>query len=128
MHENDHKVASLIVTKHVFIISSRQAILKMPCIFYETTSLNTVTEGRCLSCLSTVPYTWWTLEGREEWENNSKNTKHVHDFQCNWIISYWASFLPLIGKKPSNFFEDYVSGKKNKDVICCKWWIFLEFL
>ena len=65
MHENDHTVVSLIVTKHVFIISSRQAILTKPCTFYETTSLNTVTEGWCLSCLSTVPYTWWTLSGKK---------------------------------------------------------------
>lgn len=56
MHENDHTVVSLIVTKHVFIISSRQAILTKPCTFYETTSLNTVIEDWCLSHLSAVPY------------------------------------------------------------------------
>lgn len=41
--------------------------------------------------------------GREEWENNSKNTKNEHDFQCNWIISYRSSFLPLTEKKTHKF-------------------------
>lgn len=45
IHENDCTVVYLIVTKHVFIISSRQAVLTMPCTFYETTSLNIVIEG-----------------------------------------------------------------------------------
>lgn len=58
LHENDHTVASLIVTKHVSVISSRQAILTIPCTFYETTSLNIITEGWCFSCLSAVPYRW----------------------------------------------------------------------
>lgn len=51
---------------------------------------------------------------------NTSNTKNEHDFQCNWIISDRASFLLLIGKKISYFLEVYVSGKENKDVVCCE--------
>lgn len=129
MHGNDRTVVSLIVTKHVFIISSRQAILTMPCTLNETTSLNTVTQGWCLSCLSAVPYTWWTLWGKKTPNpNNSKYTKNEHDFQCNWVISDRASFFFLLIGKKVIFLEVCVSGKENKDMVSCEWWIFLRFL
>lgn len=108
IHENDRTVVYLIVTKHVFIISSRQTVLTMPCTFYEATSLNIVVERWWLSCLSTVPDTWWILLG---WKTIAQILKRnmisrvTGEFQIRPVFGFWLK------KRNQTFFGSVHVGK-----------------